>query len=70
MTVHNVDPLLTWFDTTHLADSPARDMSRTFESQAWKLNNSLPPSDERTVALRKLLEAKDAAVRCAIAASR
>ena len=34
---------------------------------AWQIVENLPRNPERTVALRKLLEAKDAAVRAAVA---
>lgn len=38
--------------------------SKTFHSVAMYIIDGLPQNAERTVALRKLLEAKDAAVRC------
>lgn len=43
---------------THL-----QDVSRPFGEQAQRILNTLPRNPERTVALRKLLESKDAAVR-------
>lgn len=42
-------------------------VSRPFGELAQDLVTSLPRNPERTVALRKLLEAKDAAVRAAVA---
>lgn len=44
-----------------------QDISRTFAVTAGFIVMNLPRNPERTVALRKLLEAKDAAVRAAIA---
>lgn len=48
---------------------PARlqDVSRPFAEAAARIVMTLPRNQERTVALRKLLEAKDAAVRALIA---
>ena len=46
----------------HLAD-----ISKPFAELAELVVRALPRNPERTVALRKLLEAKDAAVRAAIA---
>lgn len=56
------EPMLRWFDWAHL---PAllQEVSRPFGLMAKGLAFNLPRSAERTVALRKLLEAKDAAVR-------
>ena len=59
-----MDPLLRWFECGHLpphlqaASAPFGDLARELCAQ-------LRPSAERTVALRKLLESKDAAVRAA-----
>lgn len=47
---------------THLAE-----VSRPFGDLAVQLVETLPRNPERTVALRKLLEAKDAAVRALLA---
>lgn len=56
------DPLLKFFKYEHL---PMRlqDVSRPFCDLADHIVGSLPRNAERTVALRKLLEAKDCAVR-------
>lgn len=56
------DPILHFFHYAHL---PARlqATSRNFFLLAQSLINTVPRNAERTVALRKLLEAKDAAVR-------
>lgn len=56
------EPILQFFDYQHL---PAHlgAVSAPFCVLAHKLVEDLPRNPERTVALRKLLEAKDAAVR-------
>lgn len=61
----NFDPLLRWFDYVHLP-LHLQKVSKLFAGIAINLCEHLPASAERTVALRKLLEAKDAAVRAAI----
>jgi hypothetical protein len=57
-----VDPILHFFHYAHLPEK-LRATSRLFFILASTLVTSLPRNAERTVALRKLLEAKDAAVR-------
>ena len=57
------DPILKYFAYDHLKPGALRDMSKTFAIQAAHIVSEAPRSPERTVALRKLLEAKDAAVR-------
>lgn len=59
------DPLLRFFEYTHLPE-PLQLVSRPFCELALQLAHDLPRSAERTVALRKLLESKDAAVRAAL----
>ena len=56
------DPMLQFFSYAHL---PAQwqSFSKQFFELANNLVNTLPRNPERTVALRKLLEAKDCAVR-------
>lgn len=44
-----------------------QEISRPFGELADRIVKTLPRNPERTVALRKLLEAKDAAVRAALA---
>jgi hypothetical protein len=44
-----------------------QDVSKPFGELAQHIVNTIPRNPERTVALRKLLEAKDAAVRAALA---
>ena len=57
-----IDPILQFFQFTHLPPELA-EISQPFSSLALWLEHRLPRNPERTVALRKLLEAKDAAVR-------
>lgn len=59
------DPILRYFHYAHL---PARlqDVSRPFCELAKHIITTTPRNAERSVALRKLLEAKDAGVRARI----
>lgn len=59
------EPILQFFKFDHLP-SPLRDVSRPFAQLAVQIVDTLPRNPERSAALRKLLEAKDAAVRAAI----
>jgi hypothetical protein len=56
------DPLDRFFDYSHLPPH-LREVSQLFHDLAAHLIKMLPHTAERTVALRKLLEAKDCAVR-------
>lgn len=56
------DRMLKWFEYKHLPEH-LQDVSRVFCNVAEITVSSIDPGPERTVALRKLLEAKDAAVR-------
>lgn len=56
------DSLLQFFTFEHLRDD-LQEVSRPFAELAHHLVLTLPRNPERTVALRKLLEAKDCAVR-------
>lgn len=58
--------IVQFFAFAHL---PARlqEVSRPFGELAERIVTTLPRNPERTVALRKLLEAKDAAVRALLA---
>lgn len=58
-------PVLRYFETDHLAE-PLRTISEPFRRLARQLDESLPTGPELSTALRKLLEAKDAAVRAAL----
>ena len=54
--------LLQFFEYKHLPEH-LQAISRPFGELAIWINNTLPDNPEKTVALRKLLEAKDCAVR-------
>lgn len=56
------EPLLQFFAFDHLRDD-LRAVSQPFGELAQQIVATLPRNPERTVALRKLLEAKDCAVR-------
>jgi hypothetical protein len=56
------EPILQFFAYEHLRED-LQTVSRSFSLLAGELVATLPRNPERTVALRKLLEAKDAAVR-------
>ena len=58
--------ILQFFTFAHLPDH-LQGISRPFGELAERIAASLPRNPERTVALRKLLEAKDAAVRAMLA---
>lgn len=60
--------LLQFFSYSHLPEK-FQVISKPFGELAEKIIETLPRNPERTVALRKLLEAKDCAVRSAIAKS-
>lgn len=54
-----------WFAYEHLPDHLA-EVSKGFHTLALEVCGAVEPGPERTVALRKLLEAKDAAVRATL----
>lgn len=54
-----------WFEFGHLPPH-LKEVSSRFADLAWHLVRELPEGEERDVALRKLLEAKDAAVRAKV----
>lgn len=56
------DYLLQFFKFEHLPQ-PLQVISKPFSDLATHIVGTLPSNPERTVALRKLLEAKDCAVR-------
>lgn len=60
-----VDPILRFFHYAHLP-TVLQERSKPFCDLARHIVNSTPRNAERTVALRKLLEAKDAGVRAAL----
>ncbi len=57
--------VLKFFSYNHLPDR-LQDVSRPFAELAQKVADRAPDNQETTVALRKLLEAKDAAVRATL----
>jgi hypothetical protein len=62
---HPQEHIMQFFEYQHLPEA-LQAISKPFNHMAWDLMN-LPRSPERTVALRKLLESKDAAVRAKLA---
>jgi nitrogenase molybdenum-iron protein alpha/beta subunit len=54
--------MMTWFEYKHLPLG-LQEVSKWFRDVADLIVEKIEPGPERTVALRKLLEAKDAAVR-------
>lgn len=58
-------PLLRYFAYAHLPEG-LQFVSKPFRELAATLDVRLPDGAEKTVALRKLLESKDAAVRAAL----
>lgn len=60
-----MERMLKWFEYEHLPDH-LQEVSRGFHALATQICDSIQSGPERTVALRKLLEAKDAAVRARV----
>lgn len=58
-------PILQFFNYEHLP-APLQIVSKAFHTLAWKMAVELPVCGETTEGLRKLLEAKDCAVRAKI----
>lgn len=56
------EPMMKWFAYDHLPEFLANH-SKLFHDLAKQICNDIERGPERTVALRKLLEAKDASVR-------
>lgn len=59
------EPLLRFFEWTHLPPN-LQQASYPFQNTAADIVNKLPKNSERDMALRKLLEAKDCAVRAVL----
>lgn len=59
------EPILQFFGYQHLPKH-LQEVSKLFYELATEIVGNLPRNPERTVALRKLLESKDAAVRARI----
>jgi hypothetical protein len=65
MTNPEASPILKFFSYEHLT-LPLAEVSKPFCDLAYELEDLLPRGAEKSTALRKLLEAKDAAVRAAL----
>ncbi len=61
----SIEHVLQWFSYDHLPEQ-LQAYSKLFHDLALQVAYSSPQSQETTIALRKLLEAKDAAIRSAI----
>jgi hypothetical protein len=59
-------PILRYFEHDHLPAGALRETSARFHGLALEIDEHLPAGPEKSTALRKLLEAKDAAVRAAL----
>ena len=59
------DRMMKWFNFDHLPEH-LQAVSKPFHDMAVTMNHFIQPGPERTVAFRKLLEAKDAAVRAVV----
>lgn len=57
--------IMQFFNYEHL-NEPLKSVSKKFGDLAKEMNEYLPENPEKTVMLRKLLEAKDCAVRAVI----
>lgn len=61
----NTERMLKWFEYLHFSP-PIQVICKPFNEFATILCEQLMPGPERTVALRKLLESRDAAVRAKV----
>lgn len=59
-------PIMRYFSTEHLTKSELKTVSALFGGLAETIDKNLPNGAEKSTALRKLLEAKDSAVRSAL----
>lgn len=60
-----IERMLKWFAFAHLPPH-LQAISQPFHDLAEIIDQNVPPGPERTVAFRKLLESKDAAVRSVV----
>lgn len=58
-------PIMKYFAFAHLPEK-LQAVSKDFHTIASRVDSTLPDGPEKSVSLRKLLEAKDAAVRAAL----
>jgi hypothetical protein len=63
--LENPHQLIRYFENSHLKP-PLAGISQTFKDMALYIDSKLPDGSEKSTSLRKLLEAKDAAVRAAL----
>lgn len=61
----DMSPLLQFFNYAHLPEHLQR-VAKPFAFLAFEIDDTLQDNPEKTVALRKLLESKDCAVRAAL----
>jgi hypothetical protein len=64
------EAIMEFFTWAHLQNEDAQHMSRSFAELAERVLRAAPRGAERAVALRKLLEGKDAAVRAVLSKAR
>jgi hypothetical protein len=64
--VYKPSAILRFFEWEHLPDDGLQQVSKMFAEIAKNMDFVLPDGPEKSVTLRKLLEAKDAAVRAAL----
>lgn len=57
---------MNFFNYKHLPEGKNKDVSMQFNRIANYINDNLPSGSEKSTALRKILEAKDSAVRSAL----
>lgn len=65
MPIETEDRMIKWFAYEHLPPE-LQTVSKMFHALAMSISQGIDRGPERTVALRKLLESKDAAVRAAM----
>jgi hypothetical protein len=58
-----VEPLLRRFDFYHLHDGKTRELAKMFSELAYRMTNEIPQGKGRSISLRLLAGARDAAVR-------
>lgn len=63
--MHNLNAIMVFFAYEHLPPK-LQEVSKPFCELAKHIHTTLPDSAEKSVALRKLLESKDAGVRAAL----
>lgn len=66
ITKHPEEQIIKFFRFDHLKNMGLKFMSASYAEMAYGILGTIPRSAERTVALRKLLESKDAAVRACL----